>query len=458
MSLYVNVPISTEVIESNSDCQIKGFYENGQLVIKIDTRFQNHHQRLRIGTKIQLHWGKESSFEVQELSAFLWPIRYRVITREGYYIDSNGNRIYFTTNANGIDARRHVSKVLMRAAMLLLVIAGMGYRRVAWLMEVLFHVSTSKSSLQRWVGEVASDLPSGDEIIQLLNQKQPINECHLDEIFPRGLNHCVLVIKDEHGRILATEPVEKRNEETVKPFLQRMKNLGLSFRAFYTDGCQAYFNAIRAVFGKKVAIQYDYFHIIQNAWKHLWKWAVAHRRDIKKRSENVTTPWYKKETLAVDLWENRYLLFKAERRMTDDEKERLQDIMTADHKVGNLRTFLSGVWHIFEDSQDENDAREALKKLKTLPTDSKKPVAFQKVIKFIGNHFDWMIAFLSHEGVRRNSLSETSMRTLRRLEIEPDGFRSEKGRDNFVRLYQAIKYLGWNVYKPPPILRNTTVG
>jgi hypothetical protein len=230
--------------------------------------------------------------------------------------------VYFTSSANGIDARRHVSKVLMRAAILLLVIAGMGYRRVAWLMEALFHVSTSKSSLQRWVGEIASELPTGDEIVRLLNDKQTIKECHLEEIFPRGLNHCVLVIKDEHGRVLATEPVKKRDEESVKPFLQRMKNLGLSFRTFYTDGCRAYFNAIRAVFGQKVAIQYDYFHIIQNAWRHLWKWAVAHRREIKKRSEKVTTPWYKKklETLAVALWDNRYLLFKAEQRMTDEEQ------------------------------------------------------------------------------------------------------------------------------------------
>ena len=189
----------------------------------------------------------------------MWPMRYRVITREGYYIDKEGKRVYFTTGATGIDANRHVSKVLMRAAILLLVIAGMGYRSKAWLMEVLFHVSTSKSSLQRWVGFVLSDLPNGDEIVQLLNQKQPINECHLDEILYQSLNHCVLVIKDEHGRILATEPVDKRDEKSVIPFLQRMKNLGLSFRVFYTDGCRPYFNAIRAVFGKSVAIQYDYF-------------------------------------------------------------------------------------------------------------------------------------------------------------------------------------------------------
>ncbi|OAD20347.1 hypothetical protein THIOM_003958, partial [Candidatus Thiomargarita nelsonii] len=101
MSLYVNVPISTEVIESNPDCQIRGFYEKNQLVIEINTRYQNHHQRLGIGTKIPLYWVKESSFEVQEISALMWPIRYRVLTREGYYKNNNGKRVYFTTSANG---------------------------------------------------------------------------------------------------------------------------------------------------------------------------------------------------------------------------------------------------------------------------------------------------------------------------------------------------------------------
>jgi hypothetical protein len=34
----------------------------------------------------------------------------------------------------------------MRAAVVLLVIAGMGYRRVEWLLGVLFHGAVSKSS------------------------------------------------------------------------------------------------------------------------------------------------------------------------------------------------------------------------------------------------------------------------------------------------------------------------
>jgi hypothetical protein len=457
MAVYVRVPVSTEVIEANPDCQISGAYENGVLMITIDTRDQNHHQRLGVGTRTQLHWGKEHCFEAQELSALAWPIRYRVLTREGYYLDETGNRVHFTTQATGIDSRRQVSAVLMRAAVLLIVIAGVGYRRAAWLLQQLFHVETSKSALQRWVKEIAQQLPSANEIIQLLNQKQPITEAHFDEIFPRGTDQCVLVLKDEHGRIVAAQTVDKRDEESVRPFLQRMKDLGLRLQAFYIDGCRAYYNAIRAVFGQAVQIQYDYFHILQNAWRQLWTWAVARRRQLKANSEQVSTPWYKTklEVLAKSLWENRYLLFKAEERLSQEEKERLVQIVQADQKVGRLRAFLGGIWRIFEDSQDEQEAREALAALKQMPIDRQHPKPFEKVIQFLEEHFDWMTTFLRHEGVRRNSLAESGMRVLRRLEVEHDGFRSNQGREDFLRIYQAIKYLGWTVYHPPPeIVKN----
>jgi len=452
MSINVNVPISTEVIESNPDCKISGCYENGVLLLTIDTRSQNIHHRLGLGTKTRLYFGRENSFEVQELSAMLWPIRYKVLCREGYYIDDNGNRVCFTTTANGIDNNRHVSQVLMRAAVLLLVIAGLGYRQVAWVLKILFHVDTSKSSLQRWIGEISSQLPSGDKIIQLLNEKKPITECHLDEIFPVGMNHCVLVVKDEHGRIITTKGVNNRDEATVTPFLQRLKDLGIMFQSFYTDGCKAYFNSIKAVYGKEAAIQYDYFHIIQNAWRHLWKWAVSHRRDIKSRSEEVSSPWYKKKltALAKSLWENRYLLFKSEKRMSIEEQEQLTEIVEADNKVGCLRNFLGGIWNIFENSKDQEDAVKALSELKKKKIDRQNSKPFEKVINFLNDHFDWMTAFLRKDNVKRNSLAETTMRVLRRLEIQHDGFRSENGRENFLRIYQAIKYLGWNVYNPAP--------
>lgn len=449
--VQISVPISTEVLTANRDCQVSGAYEDGALVVTIDTRKQNVHQRLGLGTKVKLHWGNENEFMVQELSGLLWPIRYRVRTRDGYYLSAGGERVHFTTAAGGLDARRGASLVLMRAAVLLVVVAGLGYRRAAWLLKELFHVEVSKSSLHRWVEEIAASLPKGDQMIQALNEKEPITEAHFDEIFPRGTDACVLVLKDEHGRLLATTEVDKRDEATVIPFLQRMKDLGLNLKAFYIDGCMAYYHAIRAVFGETVAIQYDYFHILQNVWRHLWKWAVARRRQIKASSEAATTPWYKQKlaALAKSLWESRYLLFKAEERMSDEEKETLLEMLEAERHVGKLRAFLGGVWRIFEDSKDEKQARLALAELKRMPVDREHPEQFRKVVTFLEEHFERMTAFLRHEGVKRNSLAESGMRVLRRLEVEHDGFRSAKGRENCLRIYQAVKYLGWSVHQLP---------
>jgi hypothetical protein len=50
MSLYVTVPIGTEVIELNPDCAFSTAYEDGVLMITVDTRCQNVHQRLGLST------------------------------------------------------------------------------------------------------------------------------------------------------------------------------------------------------------------------------------------------------------------------------------------------------------------------------------------------------------------------------------------------------------------------
>ena len=119
----------------------------------------------------------------------------------------------------------------------------------------LFLVPVSKSARHRWVEAIAPSLPSADEILKALNEHLPIREGPLDELFPRGSKAWVLVLKDEHGRLLAAEEVKKREEENVKPFLERFKKLGLRFDAFYIEGCKAYYNAIRSVFGAAVAIE-----------------------------------------------------------------------------------------------------------------------------------------------------------------------------------------------------------
>jgi hypothetical protein len=46
-------------------------------------------------------------------------------------------------------------------------------------------------------------------------------------------------------------------------------------------------------------------------------------------------------------------------------------------------------------------------------------------------------------------LAETGMRVPRRLERNHDGFRSEKGWQNALKIYQAVAYLGWSIHNPP---------
>jgi hypothetical protein len=135
--------------------------------------------------------------------------------------------------------------------------------------------------------------------------------------------------------------------------------------------------------------------------------------------------------------------------MREEEQQRLAESVEAEHHMGKLRAFLGGVWRIFEDSQDEQEARDALAALKQRPIDRARPEQFKKVVAFLEEHFEWMTAYVRHEGVKRHALAESGMRVLRRLEIEHDGFRSETGRSNCLRIYQAVKYLGWTVHRSP---------
>lgn len=453
MALEVLVPVTTEVIELNPACVIDGKSEDGRIIIRLDARKQDHRKRLGLCADTPIHFGSSRVIEVQELSGLGWPLCYEVTTADGWYVNEYGQRCWFTPELEGISLRRGVSWVVMRAAVLLAIIAGIGVRRAAWLLGILFHVTISKSSVDRWIGEVAQTLPSADELVKELNRRQPIGEGHLDELFANGGDKpCLLVFRDEHGRIVASEELKSRDEAHVKPFLHRLKGLGLAVRVFYIDHCKAYKNAIEAVYPEAV-IQYDYFHIIQNIWRHLWRYFVSHRKQVKERSEKVKTPWYSAQLqqLATTLWKKRYLIFKAEENMTEEEKAQLASIMEVDLKVSRLRAFMQGVWDMFNQSQDEADAKRALEAIKEQAIEAKAKPTLEKIHTFLDDNFDQMITYLKIPGVQRNSLAETGMRTLRRLEQGHDGFRSPQGRQDALRIYQAVKYLGWTVHHPPDL-------
>ena len=458
MPTTVQITVTTVVTEANPNCVVRSAHERGTILIELDARRQSHHDALGLDPGVELHWSKDTrTYDAQELSVFPWPICYRVTTADAWYRGLDGNRAHYTPEIIGLDARCGVTDVVKRTAVLLIVIGAIGYRRAAWLLDVLFKISTSKSTLSRWVKDVASELPSQEEIVKLLNAHKPITEAHLDEIFPKGGNKdAVLVLKDEHGRIVLTERVDARDEANVRQFLEKAKALGLQIKTFFCDCYQVYRKVIPEVF-PGVEVQIDYFHVLQNVWRHLWKGFVSHRKEVAARAEQAKTPWYKAQlkTLAFALWEHRYVVFKAEDKMSPMEREMLIGICEADQEVGKIRSFLSGVWNIFDDSKDEKEAREALEKLKRVEAARGVEKQQAKAVKFLEETFEESTTYLRGGATHRNSLSETGMRILRRLESEHDGFRTEDSRQDFLRIYQAVKYLGWStrggLAQPPTI-------
>jgi Transposase len=449
--MFVQMPVTTEVIEKNADLQPKGKFEEQRLIIELDLRRRDYHKLFQLKRNVKINWYNERTFEVQELSAFAWPLVYRVTTADGYYLSAPGQRVNFTPQVQGLCTKRKVSDVVLRLAVFLCIIAGLGLRKASWLMSVLFQLTVSNSALERWVEEVADNLPSEDEMVKLLHQQKPITQGHFDELFPLGTEACVLVLKDEHGRLLAAEEVDKRDEEHVKPFLQRFQRLGLQFTTFYIDHCQAYFKAIGAVY-PQAAIQYDYFHILQNIWHKVWGEFRCPRRDLKARGEAAETKWYaqKLKKMAAHLWQHRYLFFKAEENLSAQEKETMQAVLTQQPEMSYLRGFLQKVWAIFEGPTTATEAQEKLDELKKYAA-YKTDNGYTKSSSFLEEHFQHMTTFLRVPGVQRNSLAESGRRVLRRLERNHDGFRSDKTRRNALKIYQAVTYLGWSIHNPPKL-------
>lgn len=448
----ITVPLETEVLRLHSDLATGAgqMDQHVGLVVGLDVRRRDWTQQLGLERGVKVGWENVRTVDVQDLSCFLMPIRYRVTFGDGYWWDQDGEKRYFGVDEHlpGLDLRRGVTTVTLRAAVLLAVLACVGVRSVSWLLGQLFHVQVSKSSLARWIGEVASQLPDAEGMVKRLQEDRPITEANLDEIFPRGWRKgCVLVVRDEHGRLVATEEVAERSAAVVAAFLRKLKSWGLEFRKFYVDGCKAYREAIAEVY-PEAAIQYDYFHILQNIWRHVRKAMVAHRKEIKRQGEEAAEPEKKERLLALAkaLWEHRGLLFKSDLRMTEQEYLKLQELISADARAGVVRGFLDRVWGIFRHSKDEEDARKRLREIQGRPEVTPKS-ALAKAVGFLVDRFDDMIAFLRLPGLRRNSLAETGMRCLRRLEQGHDGFRGPTGRDNYLRLYQAIRYCGWSVYR-----------
>src|SRR5712692_3783210 len=317
MAITIQMQFTSAVTEIYQDAFVGSSMENGTTIITFDLRQHDFQQEL--GTQARLCWRKESyHVDVHELSTFHNPILYRFIFAQGSYLDGQNQRRSFTPEIKGVSTSQHMSKSVIRLACYLAVVCGVSLRHIALLFSALFLIPITKSSIKRWIDDIGSNLPTPEQMLQHLLALTPATECHIDGYYPLGTDHCVMVVKDEHDRILITHEVASENGDDARQFLQRLKDLGLHVTAAFSDYSQSFTEAIKAVF-PHARFQADHFHTGKNIWGHLKKSLLSYRRQIKARGEE------KKDeaciALAKKLWKLRWSLLKKPANLSVEEKQ-----------------------------------------------------------------------------------------------------------------------------------------
>src|SRR2546427_11847875 len=247
MAVTVQMQFESVVTDLYQDAFVGSSIENGTTIIQFDLRKLDF--QCALGTTAPICWRQEPyHIDMHALSMFHNPIKYRFIVAQGYYLNDQHQRVYFTPDIQGVSTSQHMSKSIIRLACYLAVVCGVSLRHIALLFSALFLIPITKSSIKRWIDDIGSNLPTEEKMLQQLLALKPVMECHIDGYSPMGTDHGVMVVKDEHDRILMTQEVESENGDDAQKFLKKLKDLGLHVTSAFSDYAESIIGAIKSVF------------------------------------------------------------------------------------------------------------------------------------------------------------------------------------------------------------------
>jgi hypothetical protein len=338
-----------------------------------------------------------------------------------------------------------MSHSAIRLACYLAVVCGVSLRHIALLFSALFLIPITKSSIKRWRDDIGSNLPTPEQMLRQLLALAPATECHIDGYYPLGTDHCVMVVKDEHGRILMTHEAASENGDDAKQFLHHFKDLGLHVTAAFSDYSQSFTEAIKAVY-PQVRFQADHFHTVKHIWGHLKKSLLSSRRKIKADGAANNDAQFMER--AKTLWKLRWSLLKKPANLSGEEKQAIAALEREDAGfVQRFRHIIRQLVNIFDHTHSEAQARIRLKQLRQ-DIHALEDRNLEKILTFFDDHWEQALRYLRKKGMgkhRRGSNSESGMRLLRRLEKNHDGIRSATTRQHYIQIYQAMKYLSLDI-------------
>ena len=353
MAVTVQMQFESVVTELYEDAFVGSSIENGTTIIQFDLRKLDFQRVLE--TTSTICWRKEPyAVEIHELSTFHNPIKYRFIVAQGSYLNDQHQRVYFTPDIKGVSTSQHMSHSVIRLACYLAVVCGVSLRHLALLFSVLFLIPITKSSMKRWIDDIGVHLPTPEEMLRQLLALAPATECHIDGYYPLGTDHCVMVVKDEHDRILITHEAASENGEDARQFLQRCKDLGLKVTAAFSDYSQSFTEAIKAVY-PHARFQADHFHTVKNIWGHLKKSLLSYRRQVKASGAEQKDE--QAMALAKQLWKLRWSLLKKPGNLSVEEKQAMAELESEDEGfVHRFRSIIRQLVNIFDHAHSEAQA------------------------------------------------------------------------------------------------------
>jgi hypothetical protein len=440
MASTVQRQFPSAVTEIYQDAFVGSSMENGTTVIQFDLRQHDCHQEW--GTQATLWWRQEASHvDVPELSTFHHPRTYRFSIAPGAYGNAQAQRMYCTPTIQGVSTSQPMSHSVMRVACDLAVVCGGSLRHMALLFSGLCLRPMTQAALKRGMDDIGAHLPTPEEMRQPRLALTPAPECHIDGYYPLGTDHCVMVVKDEHDRILLTHEAASEHGDDARQFRQQIKDRGLHSTAAFSDDSHRFTEASKAV-DPHARFQADHCHTVKHIWGHLKKALLSYRR--KGKASGAENHDEHLMALAKQLWTLRWVLLKKPTTFSREEKQTIAALEREDEGfVHRFRSIIRPLVHIFDHAHSEAQAKCTLKRLRQEIT-AVDDDHLQKMLPFFDDPWEQALRYLRKKGIgkhRRGSNSESGRRLLRRLEKNHDGIRSAATRQHSMQIYQAIKSL-----------------
>jgi transposase len=178
----------------------------------------------------------------------------------------------------------------------------------------------------------------------------------LDEIaLKKGHKDFIVIVSTQiKGVIKILAILPDRKKETVKSFINSIPdNLKQTIKIACCDMYDGYINAVKEVFGKKVKVVIDRFHVAKSYRKSV---DTLRKMELKRLKKELTEVEYKK--LKGAMW----ALRKKEETLTDDEKNVLSILFKYSPMLKRGYQLQNELTSIFNRNLNKEDASKLIKK------------------------------------------------------------------------------------------------